>query len=80
MISQKKKKKIWANEYIDLCTLQEDEADTIINIKTGAISTSSSPKRNFLSIEQWTDTFNIYASVRRLNYPEEADCLVAYLR
>lgn len=79
-VPQKKKEKIWSNEYIDLSTLQDDDVEDIsFNIHTGAISSSSAPKRKFLSIEQWTDAFNVYASVRRVKYPEEADGLAAYM-
>lgn len=79
-VPQKKKEKIWANEYIDLSTLQDEEVQDIsFNIHTGAVLSSTSFKRKFLTIEQWTDTFNVYASVRRVKYPDEAQCLSAYM-
>ena len=78
-VNLKKKEKIWANEFIELSTLQEDEVkDISFNIHTGAVSSNTS-KKKFLAIEQWTDAFNIYASVRRLKYPEEAKGLAAYM-
>ena len=52
--------------------------DISFNIHTGAVSSNTS-KKKFLTIEQWTDAFNIYASVRRLKYPEEAEGLAAYM-
>ena len=60
MVPQKKKEKIWANEYIDLSTLMEDDVDDIsFNIRTGAVSSTTPNKRKFITIEQWTDAFNI---------------------
>ena len=79
-VSQKKKEKIWANEFIELSTLQEDEVEDIcFNIHTGAVSSHQTTKKKFLTIEQWTDAFNIYASVRRVKYPDEAEGLSAYM-
>ena len=79
MVPQKKKEKIWANEYIDLSTLMEDLEDISFNIRTGAVSSTTPNKRKFITIEQWTDAFNMYASVRRAKYPEEAEGLSAYM-
>ncbi|MEW8548013.1 MAG: hypothetical protein AB2693_31300 [Candidatus Thiodiazotropha sp.] len=80
LISQKKKEKIWAGEYIDLSTLQEDDVEDItFNIRTGAFSSSVAPRKKFMSIEKWTDAFNIFSSVRRLRFPAEADGLAAYM-
>lgn len=80
LISQKKKENIWAGEYIDLSTLQEDDVEDItINLHTGKLSSSRPSRKKFLNIEQWTDAFNIFASVRRIRYPAEADGLAAYM-
>ena len=50
-----------------------------LNFRSGQISSSGSSKIKFLSIEQWTDAFNIFASVRRVRFPSEADGLAAYI-
>ena len=48
-VNLKKKEKIWANEFIELSTLQEDEVEDIsFNIHTGAVSSNTSKKRNSL--------------------------------
>ena len=79
-VPQKKKEKIWANEYIDLSTLQEEDVEDIsFNIRTGAVSSTTPSKHKFMTIEQWTDAFNVYASVRQVKYPEEAEGLSAYM-
>ena len=52
--------------------------DISFNILTGTVSTNTS-KKKFLTKEQWTDKFNIYASGRRLKYQEEAEGLAAYM-
>ena len=43
------------------------------------MSSAGTQKKRFLNIEQWTDAFNIFASVRRLNFPAEAEGLAAYM-
>lgn len=47
------------------------------NIHTCAVSSNPS-KKKFLTIKQWTNAFNIYASVG-LKYLEEVEGLAAYL-
>ena len=80
LVSHKKKEKIWAGEYIDLSSLQEEDAEDIcLNLRTGAMSSTNTQKKRFLNIEQWTDAFNIFASVRRLRFPAEAEGLAAYM-
>ena len=68
------------SKYIDLSTLQEEDVEDIsFNIRTGAVSSTTPSKRKFMTIEQWTGAFNVYASVRRVKYPEEAEGLSAYM-
>ncbi|MES9881803.1 MAG: reverse transcriptase domain-containing protein [Sedimenticola sp.] len=79
-VPQKTKDKIWSGEYVELSTLQDEEVeDLTINIKSGKILTSPTPRRTFLNIEKWTDMFCIYASVYRIKFPEQAEQLSAYM-
>ena len=75
-VPMKNKEKNWAGEFIELSTLQGD--DLLFNVRTGAVSSKTPRMKRFMSIEQWTDAFNIFASVYRLKYPSEADGLSAY--
>lgn len=60
--------------------MQDEEVQDIsFNIHTGAVSSSTSFKRKFLTTEQWTDAVNVYASVPRVKYPDEAQCLSTYM-
>ena len=79
-VSDKKKEKIWSGEFIELSTLQDDDVeDLTFNVRTGAVSTSSTQRKTFMSIEQWTDAFNIFSSVYRIKYPAEAEGLSSYM-
>lgn len=79
MVPMKKREQIWRGEFVELSTLQEEEPDDVLfNMKTGKISPAPSKKR-FLTIEQWTDAFSIYASVYRIKYPQEAEALASYM-
>ena len=50
LISQNKKEKIWAGEYINLSTLQEEDVEDItFNIRTGAVASSVAPKKKYLN-------------------------------
>ena len=65
---------------MELSTLQDETEDGVtIKFKDGEISSTGSARRNFLSIEQWTDAFNVFASVYRLKYPEQAEQLASYM-
>ena len=78
MVPLKKREQIWRGEFVELSTLEDEEPDDILfNIKTGKV-TSASSKKKFLTIEQWTDAFSIYASVYRTKFPEEAEALASY--
>ena len=64
----KTKKRIWNIEFVELSTSYNGETDNVtISLKSGKISTTNSAKRKCMSIEQWTDAFNVYMSVYRLN-------------
>lgn len=79
MVPLKKREQIWRGEFVELSTLQEEEPDDILfNVRTGKVSSAPS-KKKYLSIEQWTDAFSIYASVFRLKYPEQAESLASYM-
>ena len=79
-VSLKKKEKIWSGEFIDLSALQDDDVeDLTINVRTGAVSTTTASKKKFMSIEQWTDAFNVFSSVYRIKYPAEAEGLSTYM-
>ena len=79
-VSDKKKEKIWSGEFIELSTLQDDDVeDLTFNVRTRAVSTSSTQRKKFMSIEQWTDAFNIFSSVYRIKYPAEAEGLSSYM-
>ena len=79
-VPMKTKEKIWNNEFVELSTLFDEESDDItISLKSGKISTTNSSKRKFMSIEQWTDAFNVFMSVYRLKFPEQSEHLATYL-
>ncbi len=76
----KTKEKIWAGDYVELSTLQQEESEDItISLKSGQVSANQSLKRKFLSIEAWTDAFSIYASVYRQKFPEQSEQLSSYM-
>ena len=69
----KTKEKIWSNEFVEMSTLQDEAEDGItIKVKSNEITTAGNARRRFLTVEQWTDAFNVFASVYRLKYPEQA--------
>lgn len=80
-VPMKTKEKIWADEYVELSTLQEENVDDVtISVKSGRISTTSSTKRKYMTIEQWTDAFGIFAAVYRLKYPSQSEQLSSYMQ
>ena len=79
-VSLKKKEEIWSGEFIDLSALQDDDVeDLTFNVRTGAVSTTTGSKKTFVSIEQWTDAFNVFSSGYRIKYPTEAEGLSTYM-
>ena len=81
-VNQKVKEKIWSNEFIELSTVFEDDLRMNSNIslnftETGA-TVVTNPRKRFITIEQWTDTFAKYASVMRIKYSESAEALAQY--
>lgn len=77
----KVKEKIWAGEFIELGSLHNDQSEgdfTFKLDKNGVIGIVPSTKKQFLTIEKWTDAFNIYASVRRIKFPQEMESLATY--
>ena len=74
------KERIWKNEFGELSTLYDEKTDDVtISLKSGKISTAHFAKRNFMSIEQWTDAFNGYMSVYRLKFADKSEHLSTYL-
>ena len=79
-VPMRTKERIWNNEFVELSTLyDEDIEDITISVKSGHITTTGSAKKKFMSIEQWTDAFNVFASVCRLKFPEQSEQLSIYL-
>ena len=79
-VPMKTKEKIWNNEFVELSTLQDEEVDDItISVKSGKTTTTGSARKKFISIEQLTDAFNVFASVYRLKFPEQSEQLSIYL-
>lgn len=79
-VPMRTKEKIWNNEFVEFSTLHDEEVDDItISVKSGKITTTGSAKKKFMSIEQWTDAFNVFASVYRLKFPEQSEQLSIYL-
>lgn len=79
-VPMKTKEKIWADEYVELSTLQDENVDDVtISVQSGQISTTSSAKKKFLTIEQWTDAFGVFSSVYRLKYPSQSEQLSTYM-
>ena len=81
-VSQKIKEKIWANEFVELSTVFDDDLRLKSNIslhftETGA-SVITNQRKRFITIEQWIDAFAKYASVMRIKYPESAEALAQY--
>ena len=49
IVSQKQNYDIWANAYLDLSTLQEEDVeDFSFNIRTGAVSSTTASKQNLI--------------------------------
>lgn len=79
-VPMKTKEKIWADEYVELSTLQDENVDDVtISVQSGQISTTSSAKKKFLTVEQWTDAFGVFSSVYRLKYPSQSEQLSTYM-
>lgn len=79
-VPRKVKENIWSGEFVELSTKVDEEVDDItINIKSGQISTKPAVRKIFMTIEQWTDAFSLYASVYRLKFPDEAEQLSSYM-
>jgi hypothetical protein len=72
-VSDKIKKDIWSDSYVDLVTLSpnfnEDEDDDVL-FKTKSVKISTIAKtKQFLSIHQWTAAFDISMSIYYVKYP-----------
>lgn len=82
-VALKIKEKIWNSEFIDLSTAFNDKAEdeskfSLSFDKSGSTKITQKPKKKFITIEQWTDSFAKFASVLRLKYPDLADPLAQY--
>ena len=75
------KEKIWNGEFVDFSTVFSNKSDSMsfeISPTSGISTVSAGSARKFINIEQWTDAFNIFASVYRQKYPEAAEPLAQY--
>lgn len=80
-VNNKIKEKIWAGEYIQLSQIHQEhvEGDFTFQMgRDGLLGITPTVKKTFLTIEKWTDAFNIFASVRRLKFPQEMEGLSTY--
>jgi hypothetical protein len=79
-VSLKVKEKILANEFVDQSSVlnKQDELLNITVTKAGIQAVTPLQPRKFLSIEQWTDLFAVFAPVYRQRYPESAEPLAQY--
>ena len=79
-VPMKTKEKIWNKEFAEFSTLHDEEVDDImISVKSGKITTTGLARKKFMSIEQRTDAFSVFASVYRLKFPEQSEQLSIYL-
>ena len=81
-VSDKVKKEIWTDNYVDLIALlpnfnDEDDDDVLFKTRAVKISTNSKP-RHFLSIHQWTAAFDIFMSLYYIKYPDSILSLIKY--
>jgi len=81
-VSDKIKKDIWSDSYVDLVTLSpnfnEDEDDDVL-FKTKSVKISTIAKtKQFLSIHQWTAAFDIFMSIYYVKYPNSILGLIKY--
>ena len=74
------RKKNLVRRFYWFMTLQDDDVeDFIFNIRMGAVSSTTTSKKKFMSIEQWTGAFNIFSLVYRLKYPSVVEGLSSYM-
>lgn len=81
-VSDKVKKEIWTDNYVDLISLlpnfnDEDDDDVLFKTRAVKISTNSKP-RQFLTIHQWTAAFDIFMSLYYIKYPDSILSLIKY--
>ena len=72
-INLKLQEKIKNNEFIEMSDILVDhhpnDIDLHLAVKNQRVGLTSGKKRKFLTIENWTDAFSIFASVIRKNNP-----------
>lgn len=60
-VPMKTKEKIWNHEFVELSTLyDEDSGDITISLKSGKLIQKGPSKKKFMTIEEWTDAFNVF--------------------
>ncbi|MEW8544673.1 MAG: hypothetical protein AB2693_14195 [Candidatus Thiodiazotropha sp.] len=79
-VPMKTKEKIWNNEFVEFSTLYDEDSDDItISLKSGKLTPKGPSKKKFMTIEEWTDAFNVFAAVYRIKFPEQSEQLSSYL-
>ena len=82
-VPQKVKSKIWEGEYIELGSLLDRKQTLRLSTKSKPGQESPSivwkeEKAKWLSIDEWTDAFNIYSAVWIEKFPDQAVDLLTY--
>ena len=79
-VPMKTKEKIWNHEFVELSTLYDEDSDDItISLKSGKLTTKGPSKKRFMTIEEWTDAFNVFSAVYKIKFPEQSEHLSSYL-
>lgn len=79
-VPMKTKEKIWNHEFVELSTLYDEDSDDItISLKSGKLTPKGPSKKKFMSIEEWTDAFNVFSAVYKMKFPEQSEHLSSYL-
>ncbi|XP_062592630.1 uncharacterized protein LOC134254963 isoform X2 [Saccostrea cucullata] len=81
-VSSKIKSKVWANEFFDLRLLlsRQEEDPLMLSISPGVINVQHTLKpKTPMSINQWTDAFLIFISIRIQKNSSEAPHLLKYM-
>ena len=80
--TQKIKEKIWAGEFVHMQDVLVDPGESDFSLgmsAAGGLMVVPNKKKKFLTIEAWTDAFNVFASVARCQKPELHEKLAIYM-
>lgn len=78
-VTTKLKEKILSNEFVQMSDILDpptelEFVDFHLSVKDkGKVGLSSNKKKKFVTIEEWTDAFNIFSSVLRQGSPDDRD-------